>query len=98
MKTNCWEAKNCGRQPGGEKADELGVCPAATKLDAHGLNSGINGGRICWTLGGTLCGGEVQGSFAAKLGSCMKCDFYLQVRREENKQFMPTKEILSKLN
>ncbi len=25
MKKNCWEHKNCGRQPGGAKAKELGV-------------------------------------------------------------------------
>ena len=92
MKTNCWEAKNCGRHPGGKRAEEFGVCPATTKIEAHGLNRGVNGGRVCWTLGGTLCGGEVQGSFATKLGSCMQCDFYLQVRREERDNFLPTKE------
>jgi len=24
---NCWEFKKCGREPGGEKASELGICP-----------------------------------------------------------------------
>jgi len=27
-KYNCWEFKKCGREPGGEKADRLGICPA----------------------------------------------------------------------
>jgi len=27
-KLNCWEFKKCGRQPGGPKVAELGVCPA----------------------------------------------------------------------
>ncbi len=39
MKTNCWEVKNCGRQPGGAKVGELGACPAAMDTE-H--NNGIN--------------------------------------------------------
>ena len=27
---NCWEVKKCGREPGGAKVAELGVCPAST--------------------------------------------------------------------
>ncbi len=30
-KLNCWDFKKCGRQSGGEKAHELGVCPASTE-------------------------------------------------------------------
>lgn len=30
-RTNCWEYFKCGREPGGSKVDELGVCPAATE-------------------------------------------------------------------
>jgi hypothetical protein len=28
-KLNCWEVKKCGREPGGVKVKELGVCPAS---------------------------------------------------------------------
>jgi len=28
-KKNCWEVMNCGRQTGGTKVSEMGVCPAA---------------------------------------------------------------------
>ena len=84
-RTNCWQAKNCGRQPGGAKAGELGVCPAATV--SNGLNGGTNGGRICWALAGTLCGGKVQGTFAQKVANCMQCPFYLTVKREEGSHF-----------
>ncbi len=80
---NCWEYKQCGRQPGGAKAKELGVCPAATDASADGLNRGQKGGRICWAVGGTLCGGKIQGSGAQKLGSCMSCGFYKRVMEEE---------------
>lgn len=43
-KVNCWQFKKCGRQPTGDKADELGVCPAANESLADGINSGIEGG------------------------------------------------------
>jgi hypothetical protein len=82
---NCWETKNCGRQPGGPKAAEFGVCPAAAA--GSGLNRGTKGGRICWAVAGTLCGGKVQGSFAQKVANCMRCDFYLGVKKEEGDQF-----------
>ncbi|MBI5603400.1 MAG: hypothetical protein HY879_08580 [Deltaproteobacteria bacterium] len=62
---NCWEFKNCGRQLGGIKAQELGVCPAFP-----------NHGKHCAWIAGTLCGGKVQGKFAMKVASCMQCDFY----------------------
>lgn len=82
-KQNCWEFKKCGREPGGVKVRELGVCPAASDLRADGVHGGRNGGRACWAVAGTFCGGSVQGSFAAKLASCTQCEFYQQACREE---------------
>ena len=76
MAVNCWEFKKCGRQRGGIQAAELGICPASAESRTNGINGGTNGGRACWALAGTLCGGKVQGTFAAKLVNCMKCDFY----------------------
>ena len=64
MKQNCWEIKNCGREPNGEKFKELGSCPASIDTSLDGLNEGKNGGRICWAISGTFCGGDVQGTFA----------------------------------
>lgn len=98
FKKNCWEHKACGRQPGGEKTGELGVCPVANFTRAHGINSGINGGRSCWAIEGTFCGGEVQGSFAQKMGGCMQCDFYNMVRQEEGVEYIASKEIIKRLN
>ncbi len=78
---NCWEAKSCGREAGGAKSAELGVCPAYTK----------NAGQACWVVAGTFCGGEVQGTFAEKEHNCMRCDFYqkfdLKHRTEARLQF-----------
>jgi len=73
-KKNCWQVKNCGRQSGGLKTSELGVCPAATVV-TNGFNGGTNGGRICWSVAGKLCGGEVQGTFAQKAANCIECPF-----------------------
>lgn len=63
---NCWEFMKCGREQGGARAVELGVCPA---YPDHGHG--------CAKIAGTLCGGKVQGSFAAKVANCMRCNFYL---------------------
>ena len=87
-KLNCWEFKNCGRQPGGAKVDELGMCPAAMAQNADGLNGGKNGGRICWAVSGTFCEGKVQGTFAEKKLSCMGCDFFKKVKEEEGEKFL----------
>ncbi len=62
---NCWEFKKCGREQGGEKVEDFGVCPAYPDY-------GVTCGRIV----GTMCGGEVQGTFAMKLANCMSCNFY----------------------
>ncbi len=87
MKQNCWEFKKCGRQPMGTRVSELGVCPAASDASSNETNGGKNGGRICWAVTGTFCGGEVQGTFAQKQLSCMTCDFFKLVKEEESKQF-----------
>ena len=79
-KQNCWEHSRCGREPGGSKVADLGVCPASTDTSFDGINSGVAGGRICWAVAGTFCGGGVQGSFAEKRESFMDCDFFGQVR------------------
>ena len=94
---NCWEFKKCGRQPGGDKAADLGTCVAATNIQVSGVNRGRNGGRACWALSGTLCGGAVQGTFATKLNNCLVCEFYQLVRKEEGSQFVPSTEILKLL-
>jgi hypothetical protein len=82
-KLNCWEAKKCGREPGGAKVGELGVCPATIDTSSQGLNAGENGGRICWAVAGTFCGGKVQGTFAEKQISCMICEFFKKTKEEE---------------
>ncbi|MCP4370520.1 MAG: hypothetical protein GY797_20765 [Deltaproteobacteria bacterium] len=97
MKMNCWEYKKCGREPGGDKIEELGLCPAATSEKMSTVNQGTNAGRICWIISGTLCNKEVQGEFTKKLGNCTKCDFFKKVFDEEGSEFNYGIRLLSKL-
>jgi len=88
---NCWEYMKCGRQPGGDKAAELGICPAADDRSYDGINRGQNAGRFCWAVAGTFCGGKVQGTFADKRESCLSCVFFNKVRAEEGTANLRTK-------
>jgi CRP-like cAMP-binding protein len=88
---NCWEYMKCGRQPEGDKATELGICPAATDTSYDGINFGKNAGRFCWAVAGTLCDGQVQGTFAEKRISCISCDFFKLVQQDEGASTSPTK-------
>jgi tRNA A-37 threonylcarbamoyl transferase component Bud32 len=81
----------CGREPGGVNAAELGTCPAAVDESFDGINSGHCGGRFCWAVAGTLCGGKVQGTFAQKRKSCLECGFYHRVQAEEGTANLRTK-------
>ncbi|MCY3414047.1 MAG: hypothetical protein INQ03_20555 [Candidatus Heimdallarchaeota archaeon] len=83
IKMNCWEYKKCGREPNGSKSIELGVCPVPLERSLNETHSGRNAGRACWVVGGSLCGGAVQGTFASKYKNCRECDFYLKVKNEE---------------
>lgn len=90
---NCWEYSKCGREQGGNKAKELGVCPAALDSSFDGINRGKHGGRVCWAVAGTFCEGEKQGAFAEKRSSCINCDFFKLVNSEEKIDNSPEKLI-----
>jgi PAS domain S-box-containing protein len=70
---NCWEFMNCGRVPGGASAEAFGVCPAFT----------CGAGQACWLVAGTMCGGQIQGTLARKIDSCLACDFFNQFGEQE---------------
>jgi hypothetical protein len=88
MKKNCWEFKGCGRHEGGAHEKDLGICPAAVEKKLDGIHGGMNAGRTCWVVAGTMCSGEVQGTFAKKCSQCIDCDFYKSVSTEEGKGFL----------
>ena len=85
-KQNCWEMMKCGREPDGYTADILGVCPAASAEECNDINGGKNAGRICWAIAGTFCRNKINGCQAASISSCMLCEVYEKVRREENNE------------
>ncbi len=82
-KLNCWEFKKCGRE---SSRDGRG-CPVARETRLHDVHGGTNAGRTCWVIAGTLCGGQEQGTFAAKYRNCEKCDFYNLVKKEEGPHY-----------
>lgn len=96
-KLNCWEFKKCGREAGGARND-IGVCAAAVEDRLHGAHGGTHAGRACWVVAGTLCGGQVQGSFAVKYHNCEKCDFYQKVKGEEGPGFTLSILLIKKMN
>jgi len=96
-KINCWEFNKCGREAGGVNSEKLGICPAALTAEADGSNRGCNGGRVCWVLAGTMCKGEIQGTFAEKLKSCIQCEFYKKVREEEGFKFDMGTDVLTRI-
>jgi len=46
------------------------------RLDCAKKDCPSYGGFRCWAVAGTFCHGEVQGSFAQKIGDCRKCVVY----------------------
>ena len=96
-KENCWEFLKCGRQPQGNMAEELGECPAALEERLDGTHGGVNAGRACWVVAGTLCGGTVQGAFAEKYKNCKECDFYRKVDEEEYPNFQLSASLIHRL-
>jgi len=95
-KTNCWEHQQCGREPRGAN-HERGVCPAATEASLDGTHGGLNAGRSCWVVTGTLCNGQKQGAFAAKYMTCESCSFYNAVENEEGPAFKNSSMLLGKM-
>ncbi|MFH1776543.1 MAG: two-CW domain-containing protein [Candidatus Omnitrophota bacterium] len=83
QKQNCWEFKKCGREPGGVKTRELGVCQAAIFALAEGFCGGKNGGRACMYITGTFCLEAISGTLKGREKRCTKCDFYKMMLREE---------------
>lgn len=86
MAINCWEFNKCERQLGGSKVKEFGFCPTSKAETYDGVNNGTNGGRYCWRIAGTLCGGKVQGSYASKVINCLACDFFKLVYKQEKEK------------
>ena len=84
---NCWEFKKCGREPGGFKVDEEGVCPAATYEAADGFLGGRNGGRACAFITGSLCCETLPGTVRDKEKNCEPCSFFNELKYFHGRNF-----------
>ena len=83
MKSNCWDISQCGRESGGKRAAELGVCATSISEYFNGTNGGVNGGRCCWRVSGTLFNGNRQCEMLESVGCCQKCEVFQTVKIEE---------------
>jgi hypothetical protein len=97
-KKNCWEYKKCGREAGGEKENEFGVCPAYNETRLNKINWGKNGGRACWGIPKTLCNRIEYKVLALHLAECSKCNFYQIVEEEEEGNYNNARAIIKKLS
>jgi len=85
---NCWDMKKCERQKGGKKVNDLRECIASKKKMGHS----------CWAVAGTLCGSEIQCTYAKKIGFCTSCEVYEIYNRSRGelgkaiKKIFPTEE------
>ncbi|UCE71251.1 MAG: hypothetical protein JSU99_08115 [Nitrospiraceae bacterium] len=73
-KLNCWEYKKCCQNSGNLNTGS--VCPVKEEFIADGLNGGINGGRICWTIMENHCKQKAK-------KDCFQCEFHYRVMNEE---------------
>ena len=92
-KSNCWEFRNCGRQPGGENVGDLGLCAAATTSIMDGVHGGDKGGRACWIVVGTQCGHAPEMTPDKRKRACMSCDFYNMVKDQEGTNLKQAEEL-----
>jgi len=83
MPKNCWEVYNCGREPGGERAEEFGICRVTVSESFSGRNNGENAGRCCWQVAGTFSS-NADCAQLANVEKCEDCGFLKRVRYEES--------------
>jgi len=75
----------------------LGTCPATQDERLDRVPDGTNAGRACRVIAGTLCKGEVQGTFAQKFKNCEECDVYRSVKSEQFPYFTLSLVLLAKI-
>lgn len=88
-KANCWEYMKCGRGPGYENV----ICPAASDTSFDGMNDGMNAGRSCWLVAGSECQGSASGTFAKKIETCRKCDFFKTIHAQSCQISLSVKDV-----
>ena len=98
MSRNCWEVMECDCRSVAEDVNGQGPCPASTMVVATGINNGTFGGRACWAIADTFCGNKKSGNCSDIKSTCIECDFYAQVKKEEGAKFKDLDEISDELD
>lgn len=96
-KVNCWDFQRCGRHLSVGQENGMPVCPAFLETGLTGINGGKNGGRACWVIPGTLCGGWFRRTLVPKYVACMLCDFKRTLLKEERADCIISKRFLNML-
>ena len=86
-KLNCWEFYKCGREAGGIHVEKLGECIVSLNKEYDTINHGRRGGRICWSIYGSLCQDQLEEK-CTRHDNCLKCEFLNRVRGEEKNNFI----------
>ncbi len=73
---SCWEIRTCGREEGGFKAGELGVCIASREGMGHS----------CWVNAGFLGDCEDTRDSARRDLVCQHCEVYYLYNRGNGKE------------
>jgi len=94
LKRNCWDYYRCRRQAKDDDGKEHDVCPVYLETKLNGVHDGKNGGRACWVVAGTKCGGRIKRIVVPKFIACKVCDFKKTVIREESKNFIVSDDFM----
>ena len=78
--SNCWEIKDCGREPNGKNVSLYGICPVSVEVNLDGIHNGKNGGRCCWVVTQDINNDNVIISCYEKALVCRSCNFYNSVK------------------
>jgi len=96
-KINCWDFKKCGREPKSARENELDICPVCLCSELDGIHGGNRGGRACWAVGGTQCGGKIRRMFVPPSLACTLCDFRRAVLNGERSDLIISDRFLAML-
>ena len=80
---NCWEFKQCGREPGGRNVEKYGRCSVPVSVEHNGMNNGKNGGRSCWILREAACEKIMRACRVDEIKECRQCRFHIHVKKSE---------------
>ncbi|XCN75156.1 MAG: two-CW domain-containing protein [Candidatus Electrothrix aestuarii] len=102
---NCWEFKQCGREPGGSNIEKYGSCSVPVSVEHNGINNGKNGGRSCWILREAACEKIMRACRVDEIKECRQCRFHIHVKKSErfprkiirNKAYRYSRSILMSL-